>query len=277
MSQTQGKPQAVFAPLSVELTKFVGGDENHALSAWTSTSRDLNEEKRGRIHKLIGRLFGFEHHTPFEKSYIEFDIRSDIATHIHFLKHRVGVSINTESARYKTLKDIAFHIPEDWPEAEKERLSRHCRKSFRKYLKTKARLERSLKNRGVSEKDAIKRAKETSRYYLPYSAMLRMNVAFNFRSFAHFQLLRNSPHAQVEVRRVAQMMLEQLEDTGKFKWSIRAMKGYNRLRQFIPRLFQKFFPFGDETEGWHVERDQLEKFDDMEDQILEFISEKLEE
>ena len=31
---------------------------------------------------------------------------------------------------------------------------------------------------------------------------------FNWRSFAHFQQLRNSEHAQVEVRELAQQMLD---------------------------------------------------------------------
>ena len=37
----------------VELVGYYGSDETHALSAWTSTSRDLTDEKRGRIDKLL--------------------------------------------------------------------------------------------------------------------------------------------------------------------------------------------------------------------------------
>jgi thymidylate synthase ThyX len=35
-----------------------------------------------------------------------------------------------------------------------------------------------------------------------------MDVMFNWRSFYHFQKLRNSEHAQVEVRQLAQDMLD---------------------------------------------------------------------
>jgi thymidylate synthase ThyX len=35
-----------------------------------------------------------------------------------------------------------------------------------------------------------------------------MDVMFNWRSFYHFQQLRNSEHAQVEVRELAQKMLD---------------------------------------------------------------------
>jgi thymidylate synthase ThyX len=35
-----------------------------------------------------------------------------------------------------------------------------------------------------------------------------MDVIFNWRSFYHFQQLRNSEHAQLEVRQLAQDMLQ---------------------------------------------------------------------
>lgn len=41
---------------TVELVGWYGGDEAHALSAWTSTRRDLTEEKRGRIPTLLKML-----------------------------------------------------------------------------------------------------------------------------------------------------------------------------------------------------------------------------
>jgi thymidylate synthase ThyX len=53
------------------------------------------------------------HHTPFEKSQLHFLVNVDQATHIHLLKHRIGVSINGESARYKELKEDKTYIPED--------------------------------------------------------------------------------------------------------------------------------------------------------------------
>ena len=77
---------------SVELIGFYGSDETHALSAWTSTSRDLPDEKRKRIGPLLTQLAKDGHLTPFEKSSLHFLVTSDIASHIHLLKHRIGVS-----------------------------------------------------------------------------------------------------------------------------------------------------------------------------------------
>ena len=105
----------------VELIGVYGSDETHALSAWTSTSRDLTEDKRKRVPQLLNMLAENEHHTVFEKSSLHFLITTDIASHIHVLKHRIGVSVNAESARYKELKDDKYYVPTDWDEEERER------------------------------------------------------------------------------------------------------------------------------------------------------------
>ena len=47
----------------VELIGYYGDDLTHGLSAWTSTSRDLTDEKRERLPKLIEMLGGEGHHT----------------------------------------------------------------------------------------------------------------------------------------------------------------------------------------------------------------------
>ena len=192
----------------VELVGYYGSDETHAMSAWTSTSRDLTEEKRGRIDKLLKMLAEAGHHTVFEKSSLHFLITSDVATHIQFLKHRIGVSINAESARYKELKDDKFYIPQDWPEEEVQRYVAHMEVCLEQYHKT---LER-LVEAGISRK----RAKESARFYLPYGNQITADVMFNFRSFYHFLHLRYSEHAQLEIREIARQMLDLVKETGKF-------------------------------------------------------------
>jgi thymidylate synthase ThyX len=76
----------------------------------------LTEDKEKRIGKLLAFLAENKHHTPFEKSYLHFLVTCETASHIHFIKHRIGVSVNAESARYKELKEDKYYIPEDWPE-----------------------------------------------------------------------------------------------------------------------------------------------------------------
>ena len=64
---------------SDELLGYYGNDQVHACSAWTSTSRDLTEDKIQRIPKLLKMLADAGHHTPFEKSSLHFLVNSDIA------------------------------------------------------------------------------------------------------------------------------------------------------------------------------------------------------
>jgi thymidylate synthase ThyX len=99
---------------TVELIGYYGSDEIIACSAWTSTSRNLTEEKRDRIEGLINTLWTNGHETPFEKGLVHFLVNTDIATHIHLVKHRIA-SINAESARYKELKEDKYYLPFDWP------------------------------------------------------------------------------------------------------------------------------------------------------------------
>ena len=183
----------------VELLGYYGSDLIHAQSAWTSTSRDLTEEKIGRVDKLLTMLASEGHHTPFEKSGLHFLVTVDQATHIHLLKHRIGVSINGESARYKELKEDKMYIPYDWSNSWINKLRDYANEGNRLYHES---LEYFTPILGR------KRAKESARFFKTFNSQITMDVMFNWRSFYHFQQLRNSDHAQKEVQRLAQEMLD---------------------------------------------------------------------
>ncbi len=189
-----------FQDNKVELIGWYGGDEVHALSAWTSTSRDLTSEKRSRIPSLLKMLAENGHETPFEKSSLHFLVTVDTATHIHLLKHRIGVSINGESARYKELKGDKYIVPNDWPTTEKVKYIAFMEDALMRYHDTLDVLVKSGMDR--------KRAKESARFYLPYGNQVTMDIMFNCRSFNHFLDLRMKPDAQKEVRDLAEKMLD---------------------------------------------------------------------
>lgn len=185
----------------VELVGWYGSDETHAMSAWTSTSRDITDEKRGRIPQLLKMLADKGHHSVFEKSTIHFLVTVDTATHIQLLKHRIGVSINAESARYKELKDDKFYVPQDWSQEEADRYVAFMEDALARYHETLDRLVKGGMDR--------KRAKESARFYLPYGNQITMDVMFNWRSFHHFLGLRMKPDAQREICWLAEEMLWQ--------------------------------------------------------------------
>ena len=188
---------------TVELLGHYGDDLTHACSAWTSTSRELTDEKIARVPKLLTMLASEGHHTPFEKSGLHFLVTVDQATHIHLLKHRIGVSINGESARYKELKEDKMYIPYDWSNTWSNKLQKYAEEGNKLYHEA---LEYFTPILGR------KRAKESARFFKTFNSQITMDIMFNWRSFAHFQQLRNSEHAQDEVRKLAQDMLNQVKN-----------------------------------------------------------------
>jgi flavin-dependent thymidylate synthase len=189
---------------TVELLGYYGSDIIHAQSAWTSTSRDLTEEKLNRVGKLLTMLAKDGHHTPFEKSSLHFLVTVDQATHIHLLKHRIGVSINGESARYKELKEDKYYLPEDWGGLGDEN------DTWLSKLKSYTEECNNLYHKCLEDLTPIlgrKRAKESARFFKTFNSQISMDVMFNWRSFYHFQQLRNSEHSQLEVSKLSQMML----------------------------------------------------------------------
>ena len=197
---------------SVELIGTYGGDLEHALSAWTSTSRELTNEKRARIPALLKTLAENGHHTPFEKSALHFLVTSDIASHIHIIKHRIGVSVNAESARYRELREDRIYVPGDWPE--------DCQRDLRDLATFCCGFYHGILGRLVERGIDRKRAKESARFALPYASQITSDVQFNFRSFMHFIGLRADSHAQREIRGIAASMLHFVHRTGAFTHSL---------------------------------------------------------
>ena len=208
----------------VELIGYYGGDEIIACSAWTSTSRDLTPDKRGRIGKMITDLWTAGHKIPFEKGIVHFLVDTDIASHIHLLKHRIS-SLNGESARYKELKEDKFYIPEDWKDGaalgswgdKLIEMSKHTNGLYHECLEA------------ITPLVGRKRAKESARYFKMYNSQIEADVMFNMSSFANLCKLRDSGKAQLEIREIVKEMARLvLEIEGNpFKHTMAAF-GYTR-------------------------------------------------
>ena len=213
---------------SVTLLGYYGSDEVIACSAWTSTSRELTEDKKVRIPALINYLWSNGHETPFEKATVHFLVNCDIASHIHLLKHRMA-SINAESARYKELKEDKFYLPEDWKDIQVSKtnyqrglFSVHGKNThqenaeyWEEVLENYTKFGNELYHQCLEDLTPIlgrKRAKESARFFKTYNSQIQADVMFNMRSFANFLKLRNSEHAQVEIREIAQEMLSLVQN-----------------------------------------------------------------
>ena len=196
----------------VELLGWYGGDEAIACSAWTSTSRDLTEEKKARIPALIKQLWNADpvpHGSPFEKGIVHFLVDTDIASHIHLLKHRIS-SINAESARYKELKEDKFYIPEDWLMGHETSGPDKTLRMWAEKLKNVSETTNGLYHQCLKDLTPIlgrKRAKESARFFKTYNSQIQADVMFNMRSFHNFITQRMDDHAQLEIQEIAKEML----------------------------------------------------------------------
>lgn len=240
---------------TVELLGYYGSDETIACSAWTSTSRELTDGKRERIGKLINMLWSQGHETPFEKASVHFLVNTDIASHIHLLKHRMS-SLNAESARYKELKEDKYLLPQDWdgirPSNESLNLSGFdeysidfsagpvdgCPNTWLSILEWYTKLGNELYHGSVADLEPVlgrKRAKESARFFKTYNSQIQADVMFNMRSFANFLKLRRSPEAQLEIRQIADIMLEQVMSISDnpFKETIQAWKNSSIIKEEV--------------------------------------------
>ena len=221
----------------VELLGYYGSDVTHAQSAWTSTVRNLSDDKLNRMDKLLNMLASAGHHTPFEKSSIHFLVRTDIASHIHILKHRIGVSVNAESARYKELKEDNYLLPNDWKGiplsqeiySNSSRLKIGTDFSWVEALREYTEIGNALYHKCVEDLTPIlgrKRAKESARFFKTYNSQIEADVQFNFRSFVHFLNLRNKPDAQLEIREISGIMLDMVKkiEGNPFRLTLEAFK-----------------------------------------------------
>lgn len=217
---------------TVELLGYYGSDEVIACSAWTSTSRDITEEKRSRIPKLIKMLWENGHETPFEKGTVHFLVNCDIASHIHLLKHRIS-SLNAESARYKELKEDKYYLPEDWKDIQRNvnippyDLTSPNTETWAERLEKYTQLGNKLYHQCLEDLTPVlgrKRAKESARFFKTYNSQIQADVMFNMRSFANFIKLRRTEHAQIEIREIADQMLSLVKniDGNPFKYTLEA-------------------------------------------------------
>lgn len=215
---------------TVQLVGYYGSDEVIALSAWTSTSRELTEEKRKRIPTLIKQLWTAGHETPFEKGIVHFLVDTEIASHIHLLKHRIS-SFNGESARYKELKEDKYYIPEDFKYLEIDdvnTLNKYPFYNWADLLEAKTFEMNELYHACLLDAEkhlGRNRAKESARFFKMYNSQIQGDVSFNMRSFANFIKLRNSNEAQIEIKQLANTMLHLVENIegSPFKHTLEAM------------------------------------------------------
>jgi flavin-dependent thymidylate synthase len=210
-----GEAEGAVNPNTVELLAVHGNDLDIACAAWASTGAELTEERRARVPAFLAQLAKDRHTVPFEHAFVRFRVNVDMATHVHLLKHRIGVSVSSQSMRWAERREDRYYVPGDWPRGAGDALMEHAERSFGLYHAHVREMEAHYLAAGMGPKQARDRAKETARYFLPMAVHVRSVVSMSFLAFANFLRLRLSTHAQPEIRDVAGAMLEHVWDSGQ--------------------------------------------------------------
>jgi len=201
--------------IQVELQDSMGDDASIANAAWTSTyNKDKREGKyddKDKVYDLVMRLARDGHSVPFESVVFRFWMRIPIFTDRQVMTHRIA-SHNGLSGRYRTVPEDYLTLPTDvlhiiqgTPiESEYDELMIRQHQCYSRWLG----LLRDAEKRGAIVNAQYKRAREVLRGILGTSFMTERTTVLNLRSFSNFQRLRNSDHAQPEIREVATQMLD---------------------------------------------------------------------
>src|SRR4051794_21975873 len=184
---------------------------NAARVSFNSLSDEMTERDEGLIRFLMR-----EHHgTPFEHGYFRFIVKAPIFVVREHHRHRAGHSYNEWSGRYSKL-DAEFYVPE----YVRTQVGKPGAYSFEPVEPAVAEAARGeIRAAAMEAFAAYERmleqgvAREVARTVLPLAMYTKYFWSCNPRSLMHFCSLRNSEHAQFEIReyaKAAERFLEQL-------------------------------------------------------------------
>lgn len=226
--------------IKVELQEWLGGDRSIAEAAWTSSSDLQGKQKKTdeQVAKLVNMLADHRHATPFESVVFRFWIKMPIAIDRQHMTHRIA-SHNGMSGRYRTMPTEFFAMPQDVFEIAskinpdygfflRNEYDYHCEQANEFYKRAVDQLKKAEKETLITNAE-LKRAREFMRGVLPQHNMTERVTVMNLRSFANYQKLRNSEHAQPEIHEVARQMLKVVEKANVCPLALEALKrnGWN--------------------------------------------------
>jgi len=207
----------------VRYIDHLGNDQRIVETArisYGSSSKGAEADK-----KLLFYLFKHRHTSPFEACNITFNIKMPIFCMRQFVRHRT-FRLNEWSGRYSELGD-EFYMPEAWRIQDTK--NKQGSLSFddpvwhagnellaREAFESTYRIYQELLKRGV--------AKELARIVLPVSLFTEIYINTDVHNLIHFLNLRQDPHAQLEMREIANAMAvvgEQL-----FPWTFEARQRF---------------------------------------------------
>lgn len=182
------------------------GDDLRVVNAARVSFAKWQEEYGARDVKLIDYLACHEHWTPFAHTAITLRVKAPIPIRTQCFKHKAGFVENEESRRYIHYTPEIF-VPSSWRKAptngakqgssdEEVESSGLVDSTYRHAVRTAVAAYEMLLDCGVCP--------EQARFVLPQGAMVNWIWTGNLAAYARFYNLRTDPHAQKEVRDLAE-------------------------------------------------------------------------
>ena len=195
------------------LERMIEFGGRHCYRAW--------DKGRGRAD-YIRNILDMEHGSVLEHSTINWAVQGvSRSLSLELARHRVGIALSQESQRFVDAGDIDFVVPPLVSFADEEGPSESnflldflakCRRDVEEYRFLQRALTTSMIINSSSDTKSLtmakKRANEAARSYLPNACETRFLWSTNMRLLRHFLWLRGGSGADLEIRRLAVVLLE---------------------------------------------------------------------
>ena len=203
--------------MKVKLLTITPDAEKHIVEVARVSSSRL--DKRQNYEQLSKYLIMHKHWSPFEHSYLTFEIETSKAVAIQLLRHR-SFTFQEFSQRYQDVNHLGdlFEPVELRYQATSNRQSSTepvensiLDNKVKMVLAACEQLYNNLIECGVS--------RETARMVLPLTTKTKIHMTGSVRSWIHFLDVRDDIHAQLEIQSVAKVIkaifAEQLPTIGR--------------------------------------------------------------
>jgi len=194
----------------VRLVDYLGSDARIVQSARVSYGEGTKtfREDKG----LIDYLLRNQHTSPFEQVSLTFHCKMPIFVARQWIRHRTA-KLNEISGRYSVMKD-EFYVPGDEAIAFQSTDNKQGRSDEEVPAEVKAKvrdlLEKGQRQSFVEYEALLEEgvARELARINLPLSLYTEWYWTMDLHNLFHFLALRLDAHAQLEIRKYAEVILD---------------------------------------------------------------------
>ncbi len=194
----------------VRLVDYYGSDQRIVQSARVSYGAGTKTVSQDAA--LIDYLLRHQHTSPFEQVVFTFHLKMPIFVARQWVRHRMG-RMNEVSGRYSIMKD-EFYVPEDGCIANQSSDNKQGRSSE---PLPEEQAEKVRKDFIAGQENAYKTysemvesglAREIARINLPLALYTEFYWQMDLHNLFHFLKLRLDSHAQYEIRKYAEVILD---------------------------------------------------------------------